>query len=90
MPTNAYRQGYSASSLIFVELFPTSRRVIFESTSAIVVLEAVDHLRDCVLHVGDVCGKVVDAIFVKLGLEFRDEAIYLCCPGVKVFEVAGV
>ena len=90
MPTNAYRQGYNASSLIFIELFPTIRRVINESTSAIVVLEAVDHLRDCVLHVGDVCGLVVDAIFVKLGLEFRDEAIYLFCPGVKVCEVVGV
>ena len=90
MPTNAYRQGYNASSLIFIELFPTILRVINESTSAIVVLEAVDHLRDCVLHVGDVCGAVVDEGLFELDLEFGDDAIYLCSPGVEVGEVSGV
>ena len=87
---HVYRQGYDTRSLIAVELFLFRNRVFLKSTPAILVFEAVDHLRNRVLHVGDVCGLVVDVGLVELDLEFGDKAIYLCSPGVEVGEVSGV
>ena len=90
VPLHAYRQSYDTRSLSAVELLLFGNRVFLKSTPAILVFEAVDHLRNRVLHVGDVCGLVVDVGLFELDLEFGDDAIYLCSPGVEVGEVSGV